>query len=69
MSPLLAIPPMVLLIGSALIYRKIDSVAAETEKTVDSIGRFVVAADSLAAPLEHASSLIGPLKAKSSENF
>jgi len=69
MSPLLAIPPLVLVIGSALIYRKIDSVTAETQRTVESIGSLVVATDSLAEPLQHASSLIRPLKEKSSENF
>ena len=69
MSPLLAIPPLVLLIGSALIYRKIDSVTAETQSTLESIGSLVLATDSLTEPLEHATALIMPSKEKSSESF
>lgn len=50
-------------------YRRIDSLAAETQRTIESIEAFVGAADSLKEPLEHASSLIRPLKEKSTENF
>ena len=63
------LPPLVFVIGSALMYRRIDSLAAETQRTIESIEAFVGAADSLKEPLEHASSLIRPLKEKSSENF
>jgi hypothetical protein len=65
----LVIPPLVLLIGSALIYRMIGSVTAETQSTVESIGSLVLATDSLTEPLEHATTLIMPSKEKSSENF
>ena len=63
------LPPLVFVIGSALMYRKIDSLAAETQRTVESIEAFVSATDSLKEPLEHVSSLIRPLKEKSNENF
>lgn len=57
------------MIGSALMYRKIDSLAIETQRAVESIEAFMGATNSFAEPLQHASSLFGPLKEKSSENF
>ncbi|HAN07513.1 MAG TPA: hypothetical protein DCP89_03355 [Acidimicrobiaceae bacterium] len=69
MSPLLALPPLVFVIGSALMYRKIDSLTTEAQRAVESIEALMCATDSFTEPLEHASSLFSPLKEKSSENF